>query len=66
MPSSPYSNLSPAGTQLLGLGGLPSAQPADPNETDEQRRKRLMQRRQQSVSPATRMLLGGAGFGGGY
>ena len=66
-PSSPYSNLSPAGSQLLGLGDLPGAQPGpvNPNETEEERRKRLLQQRQQSVSAATRALLGG-GLGGGY
>ena len=66
MPSSPYSNLSPAGSQLLTIGDLPGAQQVDPNETEEQKRRRLVAQRQQSVSPATRLLLGGGGFGGGY
>jgi len=54
----PISGLSPAAQQLLGVGDLPGAQPA---EIDEERRKRLLAQRQQLAGPATRALLSGVG-----
>jgi len=61
MTSAKNAPLSPAATDL-GLGDQLHQQLED--ETEEQRRRRLMnQQMQQAVSPASMMLLGGAGRG---
>lgn len=62
MAAAPLTGFSPAATDL-GLGGDLASQVKD--ETEEQRKKRMMAIKQQAMSPGAMSLLGGGALGGG-